>query len=59
MHLLSKQNKLKSEIITAMVYPGILAVFSVLIIFMLLGFVVPSIEGIFADANSTALHALY
>lgn len=48
-HLLSKQMKLKSEAITAMVYPGILAGFSVLIIIMLLGFVVPSIEGIFAE----------
>jgi general secretion pathway protein F len=47
--LLSKQIKLKSEIITAMVYPGILACFSLLIIIMLLGFVVPSIEGIFAE----------
>lgn len=48
-HLLSRQIKLRGEIITAMVYPGILAGFSLLIIFMLLGFVVPSIEGIFAE----------
>lgn len=48
-HLLAKQNKLRSEAITAMVYPGILAGFSFLIILMLLGFVVPSIEGIFAE----------
>lgn len=47
--LLSKQMKLRSEIITAMVYPGILAGFSFLIILMLMGFVVPSIEGIFAE----------
>lgn len=47
--LLSRQIKLRSEIITAMVYPGILAGFSFLIILMLLGFVVPSIEGIFAE----------
>lgn len=47
--LLSRQIKLRGEIITAMVYPGILAGFSMLIIFMLLGFVVPSIEGIFAE----------
>lgn len=45
--LLSKQMKLKREITTAMIYPCILASFSVLIIIMLLGFVVPSIEGIF------------
>lgn len=47
--LLQKQNKLKKQIITAMIYPAILASFSLLIILMLLGFVVPSIEGIFAD----------
>jgi general secretion pathway protein F/type IV pilus assembly protein PilC len=50
LHLhLSKQMKLRSEAITAMVYPAILAGFSLLIIAMLLGFVVPSIEGIFAE----------
>ena len=47
--LLQKQTKLKKQIITAMIYPAILASFSLLIILMLLGFVVPSIEGIFAD----------
>lgn len=47
--LLQKQNKLKKQIITAMIYPAVLASFSFLIILMLLGFVVPSIEGIFAD----------
>lgn len=46
---LTKQTKLKGEITTAMVYPGILASFSLLIIFMLMGFVVPSIEGIFSE----------
>lgn len=47
-HLLAKQMKLKKQISTAMIYPAILASFSLLIIAMLLGFVVPSIEGIFA-----------
>lgn len=47
--LLSRQIKLRSEAITALVYPAILAGFSILIIAMLLGFVVPSIEGIFAE----------
>jgi len=47
--LLSRQLKLKGEITTAMVYPGILASFSFLIIIMLMGFVVPSIEGIFSE----------
>jgi general secretion pathway protein F len=45
--LLEKQTKLKSQITTAMIYPAILACFSLLIIGVLLGFVVPSIEGIF------------
>jgi len=48
-HLLNRQARLKKQIITAMIYPGILASFSFLIILLLLGFVVPSIEGIFAD----------
>ena len=47
--LLDRQAKLKKQIVTALIYPGILAVFSLLIIGMLLGFVVPSIEGIFED----------
>lgn len=47
--LLSRQMKLKGEITTAMVYPGVLACFSLLIIVMLMTFVVPSIEGIFAE----------
>lgn len=47
-HLLGKQMKLKKEITTAMIYPGILASFSLVVIGVLLGFVVPSIEGIFA-----------
>lgn len=45
--LLSKQIKLKRQIVTAMIYPLILATFSFLIIVMLMTFVVPSIEGIF------------
>lgn len=48
-HLLTRQMKLKKQISTALIYPGILALFSLLIVSMLLGFVVPSIEGIFAD----------
>lgn len=48
-HLLVKQMKLRKQIVTAMIYPGILAGFCLLIIAVLLGFVVPSIEGIFVD----------
>lgn len=47
--LLGKQMKLRGEITTAMIYPSILAGFSLLVISMLLGFVVPSIEGIFSE----------
>lgn len=44
---LQKSNKLKTQVVTAMIYPGVLGGFSFLIILLLLGFVVPSIEGIF------------
>jgi len=46
--LLNKQNKLRKQISTALIYPCILASFSLLIIGLLMGFVVPAIEGIFA-----------
>ena len=48
-HFLARSMKLKKQIVTAMIYPGILGGFSLLIIALLLGFVVPSLEGIFAD----------
>lgn len=47
--LLSRQMKLKKQISTALIYPAILGGFSLLVISVLLGFVVPSLEGIFAD----------
>jgi general secretion pathway protein F/type IV pilus assembly protein PilC len=47
--LLNKQNKIRKQLITAMIYPGVLVSFSLLIIGLLLGFVLPSIEGIFED----------
>lgn len=47
-HLLNRQMKLKKQITTALIYPTILGSFSLLIIGLLLGFVVPSLEGIFA-----------
>lgn len=46
---LQRQSRLKKQIATAMIYPAILGGFSFLIIGVLLGFVVPSLEGIFAD----------
>jgi general secretion pathway protein F len=45
---LTKQMALRQQITTALIYPGILAAFALVVISMLLGFVVPSIEGIFA-----------
>ncbi len=47
--LLQRQMKLKKQITTALIYPAVLGGFSVLIIGLLLGFVVPSLEGIFAE----------
>jgi general secretion pathway protein F len=46
---LSKQMKLKQQISTALIYPGVLGSFALLIIGVLLGFVVPSLEDLFAD----------
>ncbi len=46
-YFLKKQLKLKSDITTALIYPSILALFSLTVISLLIGFVVPSIEGIF------------
>lgn len=45
--LLDKKMKLKKEISTALIYPLILALFAFTVIGVLLGFVIPSIEGIF------------
>lgn len=52
--LLSRRVKLKKQITTALIYPCILATFSLLVIFLLLTFVVPSIEGIFMDRELNA-----
>lgn len=46
---LAKREKLKKQIGTALIYPGILATFALLVIAMLLFFVVPSIEGLFEN----------
>lgn len=51
---LTRSMKLKKQIITAMIYPGVLGGFSLLIICVLLGFVVPSLEGIFAERKLNA-----
>lgn len=51
---LTRQMKLKKQIVTAMIYPAILGGFSLLIIALLLGFVVPSLESIFAERKLNA-----
>lgn len=56
--LLRKQIKLKKQMITSMIYPAILGSFSFLIIILLLGFVVPSIEGIFEGRQLNAFTQL-
>jgi general secretion pathway protein F/type IV pilus assembly protein PilC len=53
-YFLARHMKLKKQIVTAMIYPGILGGFSLLIIALLLGFVVPSLEGIFAERQLNA-----
>lgn len=53
-HFLTRQMKLKKQISTAMIYPCILGGFSFLIICLLLGFVVPSLESIFSERKLNA-----
>ncbi|ADI39249.1 General secretion pathway protein F [Waddlia chondrophila 2032/99] len=55
--LLAKQYKLRKDIMTAMIYPGILAGFCLVLIIILLGFVVPMIEGIFQGRELNAFTA--
>lgn len=55
--LLAKQTKLRKQISTALIYPSILGGFSLLIIGVLLGFVVPSLEGIFAGRQLNSFTA--
>lgn len=45
--LITRERQLMKNLTTALVYPGVLGTFSLLVIGLLLGFVVPSIEGIF------------
>lgn len=44
---LTKQQRLKKQIANALIYPGILASFALLVVALLMGFVIPSIEGVF------------
>lgn len=45
--LLRKQNQLKKQISNALIYPALLTGFAFVVVGVLLGFVIPSIEGIF------------
>ncbi len=49
--LLAKQNKLKKQIITALIYPTLLFGFSMVVIFLMLTFVIPSLEALFEDRD--------
>lgn len=44
---LNRQAKIKKQIQNALIYPAILASFAFVVIILLMGFVVPSIEGVF------------
>lgn len=44
---LGKKEKLQRQLMTAMIYPVVLSIFSLIVIGVLLGYVVPSIEGLF------------
>ncbi|MCH9625194.1 MAG: Type II secretion system protein F [Chlamydiales bacterium] len=47
--LLSKQDKLKKQLSTAMIYPLVLFCFSGLVCFLLMTFVIPSLQTLFED----------
>lgn len=49
--LLSRQEKLKKEIISALIYPGILSGFCVFVLMSLLYYVVPSLSDLFQGKN--------
>lgn len=49
--LLNKQHKLKKQLMTAILYPSVLCSFSVVVVFLLLLFVIPSLEVLFEDRD--------
>lgn len=49
--LLHKQRKLKKQLTTALVYPALLFSFSLVVMFMLLIFVIPSLKTLFEDRD--------
>lgn len=48
---LVKREKLRKQIGTALIYPAILGIFAMIVIGLLIGFVVPSIEGLFENRD--------
>jgi general secretion pathway protein F/type IV pilus assembly protein PilC len=56
--LLTKQQQLRSNIVTAMIYPAVLAGFCTMVICVLLGFVVPSIAGMFEGKQLNTFTAI-
>jgi general secretion pathway protein F/type IV pilus assembly protein PilC len=53
--LLKKQSALQKKLVTSAIYPVILMSFSLLILSLLVGFVVPSIEGVFEGRELNTL----
>lgn len=49
--LLAKQRKLKKQLSAAMIYPALLFTFSFLVCFLLLSFVIPSLETLFEERS--------
>ncbi len=47
--LLAKQNRLKKQLVTALIYPALLFAFSMVVMLLLLMFVIPSLEALFED----------
>lgn len=56
--LLTKRAQLRSNIVTAMIYPAVLAGFCLIVIGVLLGFVVPSIAGMFEGKQLNTFTAI-
>ncbi len=52
--LLAKRSKLNRQMTTALIYPGVLASFSLIIIVAILGFAIPSIQAIFQGRTLNA-----
>lgn len=56
--LLTKRQTLRSQILTALIYPAVLAGFCLIVIGVLMGFVVPSIESMFEGKKLNGFTAM-